>query len=470
VVDHSMKSESFLTQSLRDIPQTEPVTRILAAAINAVDPGQAIRRYLTTDDHSICIGEKAYPLAEIDRIFVIGFGKASVPMAAACAEVLGTRLTAGIVITKGTRGPGSKVEGNRSQFDVPNSLFTIFSASHPVPDERGVAAAGKIIDLLATTTENDLVICLISGGGSALLTSPVPEISLDDIQALTKVLLGCGATINEINTLRKHLSQVKGGQLARWAAPAQIATLILSDVIGDPLDVIASGPFVPDPTTFQDCLTILQRYQIGAEVPAAIRKHLNCGVNGDIPDTPQIGDPSFEKVHNVIVGNNLQAAQAAILQAKMEGISPLLLTTSLQGEAATIGQTMAAIAQQIAATGDPIPRPACIVAGGETTVTIGGEGLGGRNQELALGAVAAIAGLDDVILITLATDGDDGPTDAAGAVVTGETLDRAALAGLNPAKFLAQNDAYNFFDPLGDLLKPGMTGTNVCDLIFIFAF
>jgi len=377
--------------------------------------------------------------------------------------VLWERISAGIIVTKGGGEQGGKGGGGYSQ-------FTINYSSHPVPDERGVHVAGDIIELLATTTDNDLVICLISGGGSALLTSPAPGISLDDIQALTKALLGCGATINEVNTLRKHLSQVKGGQLARWAAPAQMATLILSDVIGDPLDVIASGPTVPDSSTFQDCWQILEMYQLTEGIPAKIREHLQAGLDDDIADTPKMGDPIFEKAHNIIVGNNLQAAQAAISQAQVEGFNTLLLTTSLQGEAKIIGQTMAAIAAQVVATGDPIPRPACIVAGGETTVTIRGQGLGGRNQELALGAVEGIAGLEDIIIIALATDGDDGPTDAAGAVVTGETLDRATLAGLNPIEFLSRNDAYNFFDPLGDLLKPGMTGTNVCDLTFIFAY
>jgi len=269
---------------------------------------------------------------------------------------------------------------------------------------------------------------------------------------------------------------------------------VLSDVINDPLDVIASGPTVPDPSTFSDALQILKKYQIASETSAVIFEHLKRGAAGEIPETPKSGDPTFKKVQNVVVGNNLQAAQAAVSQAQTEGFNTLLLTTSLQGEASVAGQIMSAIAQQVTATGDPIPRPACIIAGGETTVTLsaphpsplpkgegerppspfgrgaGGEGgKGGRNQELALGAVAELAGLEDVMLIALATDGDDGPTDAAGAVVTGETLRRAALSGLNPSEFLARNDAYNFFDPLGDLLKPGLTHTNVCDLTFIFA-
>ncbi|MBU0512973.1 MAG: DUF4147 domain-containing protein [Chloroflexi bacterium] len=384
---------------------------------------------------------------------------------------------------------------------ITNLPISIFPASHPVPDERSVAGAQKIIDLLSTTTANDLVICLISGGGSALLTSPVAGISLTDLQSLTSALLACGATINEINTLRKHLSRVKGGQLARWIAPARSATLILSDVVGDPLDVVASGPTVPDSSTYADALAVVDKYNLGAQIPPAIMTHLQSGANGNIPETPKPGDPVFKRAENSIIGNNLQAAQAAIEQAKAEGFNTLLLTTSLQGEARAAGRMLAAVARQIAATGDPIPRPACIVAGGETTVTLslphpqplsqgergvflplplgapfgddkgrGEGGLGGRNQELALAAVSELAGLPDVMLIALATDGDDGPTDAAGAVVTGETLARARELGLDPAEFLARNDSYHFFEPLGDLLKPGPTQTNVCDLTFIFAF
>ncbi len=475
-----MNTNQFETHTLKNQPRGEAVKRILAAAIGAVDPRNAVKRYLVKTAESIRVGQKTYPLAEIERVLVAGFGKASIPMAQACAEILGERLSAGIVISK-SEGKSKKLEvgSEQSVAGLPSSV-KILSASHPVPDERGAAAAQEIIELLESTNPKDLVIFLISGGGSALLTSPAAGISLDDLQHLTKALLGCGAPINEINTLRKHLSRVKGGQLARLAAPAQVATLILSDVIGDPLDVIASGPTVPDPSTFADCWQILEKYQLREAIPTPIRDHLQAGLRGVLPETPKAGDSIFDGVHNLIVGNNLQAAQAAIEQAQTEGLNTLLLTTALQGEASIIGQTLAAIAKQIAATGDPIPRPACIVAGGETTVTLshphpdplpkGEGGKGGRNQELALGAVETLAGLADVILITLATDGDDGPTDAAGAVVTGETLGRAARLGLNPGQFLSRHDAYHFFDDLGDLLKPGMTGTNVCDLTFIFGF
>jgi hydroxypyruvate reductase len=258
--------------------------------------------------------------------------------------------------------------------------------------------------------------------------------------------------------------------LAQHAAPAQVATLILSDVVGDPLDVIASGPTVPDTTTFADALKALEKYEIREQVPAPIMEHLQHGILGEIADTPKVGDPIFGQVQNTVIGNNYQAARAALKVAQTEGFNTLLLTTSLQGEARQAGKMLAAIAKQVVTTGEPIPRPACIIAGGETTVTIRGDGLGGRNQELALAAVSELAGLPDVMLITLATDGDDGPTDAAGALATGETWERAKLSGLAPFEYLARNASHEFFDPLGDLLKPGPTQTNVNDLTFLIIF
>jgi len=452
-----MNPKRLMTQSLQASPYGEKVTRILAAALEAVDPIQAVRQHMRRNGAQLTIGEKLYDLDRCNRVFLIGFGKASQPMGTAAAEILGDYLTQGILLTKmKTRGSIARAR--------------ILEGSHPVPDRRSLTGAQKIVDMLAETTENDLVICLISGGGSALLTLPVPEISLDDLQVLTKSLLGCGATINEINCLRKHLSQVKGGQLARLAAPAQVAALILSDVVGDPLDVVASGPTVPDPSTFRDALGILQKYQLLDQIPIAILQYIQRGANAEIPETPKADDPLFEKIYTQIIGNNYKAAQASIEQAQAEGFNTLLLTTSLQGEARQVGKMLAAILRQSALTGDPIPRPACIIAGGETTVTIRGNGLGGRNQEVALATVTELAGLSDVILATLATDGDDGPTNAAGAIVTGETLGRAKQSGLDPFEFLTRNAAYEFFDPLNDLLKPGATQTNVNDLTFLIAY
>ena len=416
------------------------------------------------DGAALEIGWQAYNLGQIRRVLLVGAGKAGAPMAQAAAAILGEHLSQGLVIVK---------EGYTDQSSqLPP--YTVIEAGHPVPDERGVQGALRIRELLGQAQADDLVICLISGGGSALLVSPVEGVSLADLQDLTGALLGCGASINEINTLRKHLEQLKGGGLARLAAPAQVAALALSDVIGDPLEVIASGPTSPDPSTFQEAMDILKRYGLLEKAPSGVLAHLRRGLAGAASETPKAEDKIFANVHNVIIGSNRQAAQAALEMAQSVGYNTLLLTTRLQGEARQAGRFLAAIARQTAVSGQPLSKPACLITGGETTVTLSssaaqGGSLGGRNQELALGAASDLAGLPGVLLVTLATDGGDGPTDAAGAAVTGETLQRARQLGLDPQDFLERNDAYHFFERLGDLLKTGPTNTNVNDLTFIFA-
>ncbi len=462
-----MNPDHLLTHSLKNSPHGPAVTRILAAALEAVEPGEAVRRHLRQKGQRLVIGARTYDLEQFERVVLIAFGKASLPMAQAAADILGKALRAGIVVTKTGSLEDWQTDGSPASHAA---AFQIFQAGHPVPEARSLQASAAVLDLLTNTTSRDLVLFLISGGGSALLTLPAPGITLAEIQSLTQALLACGATIHEINTLRKHLDQVKGGQLTQIAAPAQIAALILSDVIGDPLEVIASGPTVPDPSTFAQAQAVLEQYGIAGQTPQSIGARLQAGAAGRVAETPKPGDPIFEHVHNLVVGNNYLACRAAIDQARREGFHALLLTTELQGEARQAGAFCASILRQAAQTGDPLPRPACLIAGGETTVTIRGEGLGGRNQELALAAAPALAGLPEVMLVTLASDGEDGPTDAAGAVVTGQTAGRARLHGQDPAQFLARNDAYHFFDPLGDLLKPGATRTNVNDLIFLFAF
>ncbi len=462
-----MEADRFLTTSLRKSPHGDKIARILAASISAVDPANAVINYLKRDQNQLYVGAHSYDLESISRVFLIGFGKASLPMGQAASKIIGNDLTHAVLITK-AHSSQSTID-HSSLRRAQDKQFIIFEASHPVPDERGVEGAQHIIDHLQTTTPDDLVIFLISGGGSALLTAPVPEVTLSDLQDLNKLLLACGADINEINTLRKHLSQVKGGNLARIAYPAQVISLILSDVISDPLDVIASGPTVPDTSTYSSAMDVLNKYDIVNEIHPSIHDHLQRGTSGEISETPKENDPVFERSQNIIVGNNLKAAQAGVEHATLEGFHTLLLTTRLKGEASQIGPTLAAIAQQIDATSDPFPRPACIIAGGESTVTLQGDGLGGRNQELALSAVTDLSGLRDTFLISLATDGDDGPTDAAGAVVSGDTLGIANDRDLDPAKFQSNNNSYHFFDQLGDLLKPGPTLTNVNDLAFIFA-
>jgi len=476
-----MNPDLLLTNSLRASPYGTTVTRILAAALGAVDPAAAVQRYLLRDGDMLHAGDQTYDLRAYERVFVVGTGKAGVPMARAAAELLGDRLAGGVVVVKGygdgrieNRVPSGRLkmqkEQSAAQFSISNSQFSIIEACHPIPDERGVAGARRIAQLLEQATERDLVLALISGGGSALLTLPAEAITLAELQSLTNILLRCGANINEINTLRKHLDQVKGGGLARLAHPATMITLVLSDVVGNPLDVIGSGPTVPDTSSFADAYAVLERYDVVADAPAPIVERLRSGMSGQIAETLKPSDPRFARVHNLIVGSNLQAAEAALAAARAAGFNTLLLTTFLQAEAREAGRMLAAIARELADSGHPLPRPACIIAGGETTVTLRGSGRGGRNQELALAAVADMAGLPELALVALGTDGGDGPTDAAGAAVTGTTFDRARALGLDPAAHLARNDAYPFFDTLGDLLKPGPTATNVNDLAFVFAF
>jgi hydroxypyruvate reductase len=338
------------------------------------------------------------------------------------------------------------------------SGFEILPGGHPVPDEHSIRAGEKAMQLTQGLTEHDLLICLISGGGSALMSVPHAGITLSDLQELTSSLLACGARIDEINTLRRHLDQLKGGGLAKLASPAQVVSLILSDVVDSPLEAIASGPTAPDPSTRADALAVLEKYRLQEKIPAAILKALET-----VPETPKPGDGLFDRIQNVIVGSNLLAAQSALEQAKAEGFHPHLLGNDWQGEAREVGQNLCNILKSTTT-----PRPFCLVAGGETTVTLHGRGRGGRNQELALAAVHEMAGVENVLLITLATDGEDGTTNAAGAVVNGRTLQRGLDIGLSPETFLDDNDSYSYFSALNDLLSPGTTGTNVNDLMFCF--
>jgi hydroxypyruvate reductase len=452
-----MTTDRFHTKTLDSHPRGEQVKRILEAALAAVEPGGAIRRFIQRDGNELVVQGARYSLQEYRRVRIVGTGKAGAPMAAAAEEILGAALCDGLVIVKeGHRQP----ECRRVQ---------LLEAGHPIPDQRGVLAASQLSEFLTGSQADDLVICLISGGGSALMVSPVPGIELAEMQRLTSALLASGAAIQEINTLRKHLEQLKGGGLARRAFPANLITLILSDVIGDPLDVIASGPTVPDPSTYQQAKQILEHYDLMERAPAAVVNHLNDGLHGRVTETPKPGDPAFAKVQNVVIGSNRLAARAALEQAQREGFNPLLLTTSMQGEARQAGRVLASMARELTESSQPMPRPACLAAGGETTVTLTGGGLGGRNQELALGAVSDLSGLPDVLLVSLATDGGDGPTDAAGAVVTGRTLEQARRLGLDPAVHLKNNDSYHFFKGVGDLIQTGPTMTNVNDLTLVFS-
>ena len=456
-----VNSSSLQTYTLENIPAGKDILRIMAAGLNAVDPYQVVHRFLHRKKNDLLIGRQTVDLSQIKRVFIIGFGKASIPMSYAIEEVLDDLTVEGVVITK----KGSP----KLDYALSSKIFLI-EAGHPLPDKASVLGAQQVINILSKASSEDLIICNISGGGSSLLTLPKPGIKLDEIQILTKQLLACGATIDEINTIRKHIDMVKGGGLLDKASSSRWVTLILSDVIGDPVDRIASGPTAPDPSTYEEAYEIIRRYKLQNKIPSSITSHLTQGVQKQSPETLKPGNPIFNRVHNLIVGNNSLAVASSLREAEQAGYVSILLTTSLQGEASQVGLFFGAIAQQIALTSQPVPRSACILAGGETTVTLHGKGIGGRNQEVALGSVIPMAGLDNIIFITLASDGGDGPTDAAGAVVSGNTLERAKSLGMDPRDYLHRNDSYHFFEPLGDLIKTGPTLTNVGDLNFLFAF
>ncbi len=427
---------------------------IYRRAIEAVNPKTAIRSHVELRGQKLVCDGKILNLDEFKHIYLVGAGKAGAAMAAAMEDLLGARLTAGLVVVKyGHLAPVKKT--------------AIIEAGHPLPDHNGVEGARKLAALVEQAGEDDLVICLISGGGSALLPLPAAGLTLEEKQQTTQALLSCGADITEINAIRKHLSRLKGGQLARLAAPAATISLILSDVIGDPLDSIASGPTVGDPTTFEQCLNIIDKYQLVETLPPAIMDHLRQGASGSIAETPKPGDPLFSRVGNHIIASNRQAVEAAADKARELGYHPLILSTFIEGETREIARMHAAIAREIHHSGNPLPSPACVISGGETTVTITGSGLGGRNQEFALAAAFDLAGLADTVILSIGTDGTDGPTDAAGAIVDGQTIERARTLGLDPRTYLDNNDAYHFFSPLNDLLITGPTNTKVMDIRLI---
>lgn len=449
-----------MTHSVRNSSHQDVIMAVQTAALAAVEPGAAIRCHVQRRGDLLHVGERTYDLTQIERVWIVGGGKAATAMVAALHPILGDRLAGGTVVTK----------YGHIDSELDTGPVEIAEAGHPLPDVAGVAGTRRMADLLSRITGRDLVLAVISGGGSALLTLPAGGIALTDLQDTTDLLLRCGATIAELNAVRKHLSLIKGGGLARLAGQAPVASLILSDVVGDPLDVIASGPTVPDPTTYADAWGVLERYDLVESVPLAVRERLQAGLEGELPDTPKPEAALFDRMHNVIVGSNRLAAEGAVEAARSSGLNALLLSTYVEGEAREVAQVAVALAREVVRYDRPVRRPACLVWGGETTVTVRGQGRGGRNQELALAAALAMEGLPNALIVALGTDGTDGPTDAAGAVATGQTLARARSLGLDAFGHLANNDAYPFFDALGDLIRTGPTGTNVNDLLFIFVF
>jgi len=410
---------------------------IFKASLAAADPEAAVERHLSK-----------IKLRQYRRIFVVGAWKAGASMAKAAERVIGARIEAGFVNVK---------DGHTARL----KRIQLHECGHPVPDERGVEGARRIAEIAEQAGEDDLVVCLISGGASALLPAPVPPITLEEKQTVTRLLLASGANIHEINAFRKHISAIKGGHLARLAAPADVESLLLSDVIGDDLDVIGSGPTAPDASTFGDAIAILEKYGIAKKVPDSVRERLK----GAHQETPKPGSVLFDRVRNTVVGSNRLALDAAAAKAKALGYRTLILASEVEGETRDVARMHAAIARQIVRAGQPVARPACIITGGETTVTLKGEGLGGRNQEFVLAAAMDIAGLPALVVFSAGTDGTDGPTDAAGAIADGDTLRRNPHA----RRYLDANDSYHYFEDLGDLVKTGPTNTNVMDVHLILA-
>ncbi len=424
---------------------------IFQAALKAADPYETIKDEVSLQGNRLKIGHCRYDIGKFHKLFVIGAGKGSGRMAQAIEEILGPHITDGFVVVKyGYTAPLKKIK--------------IHEAAHPIPDRQGLHGTEKIMKLLQHAGEKDLIIFLISGGGSALLPSPQKGIPFQDKQRLTNTLLKCGATIREINVLRKHLSKLKGGRLAKLAYPATLVSLILSDIIGDPVDSIASGPTAPDSSTFRNCLEILNRYKVANKTSPAILNFLLKGSKGHIEETPKERDRCFLKTQNLIVGNNFKSVKAAFTKAKQLGYHSLILSTMIEGETREVAKVHAAILKEIFQSGNPIKIPACIISGGETTVTIRGKGLGGRNQEFVLASAIEIKGMKHAVVASIGTDGTDGPTDAAGAIADGLTVSRAEMLNMHPIKYLNENNAYHFFKGLDDLIITGPTNTNVMDI------
>ncbi len=437
---------------MRDVAQLrKDACSIFQCGVREAAPENAIGRSLKVDGERLEVHNEVYDLARYDGISVIGAGKAAAVMAQAVEAQLAPRIKGGFVNVKyGHSASLQRIEVNE--------------AGHPVPDEAGIRGVDRMIQLLHGTGEKDLVLALISGGGSALLPYPAKGLTLGDKQKVTKLLLDCGASIREINAVRKHLSQIKGGRMARLAHPSTLIGLILSDVIGDDMDCIASGPTAPDGSTFHDCIWIIEKHGLRTRMPSAAMKVLERGEGGELEETPKVGGTVFRNVKNVIVGNNDLALQGAKERAQQLGYHGLILSSSIQGETHVAARAHTTLANEILTTDHPVLRPACVISGGETTVFIKGNGLGGRNQEFALAAAMTIDGLEPVVILSGGTDGTDGPTDAAGALVDGRTIARAKAAGMDPNHYLERNDSYHFFQSLGDLLITGPSRTNVMDL------
>jgi glycerate 2-kinase len=429
---------------------------LITAALEAGDPQKAIRRTLVRKGKRLEVGGAAYDLARFHRIVCVGAGKASGNLAIALEHILGGRLEDGLVIVKDGYG-------------VPCQKIRLVEAAHPVPDRRGMNATRHILSLAQSLTRDDLLMVLLSGGASSLLCAPSPGLRLIDKQRTNRLLLQSGAPIHDINVVRKHLSAVKGGGLA-VATKATVLTLILSDVPKDDPATIGSGPTVPDPSTFQDAKDILMMHKIWSKVPAAVRRHLQNGLAGRIPETLKPTRTWTRRHRHLVLANNGTAREGIANAARRLNLKTVMIPDFLQGEAKEIGDILGNIAADLIAFGNPVSPPICLIAGGEPTVTVTGSGKGGRAQECVLAASLRLAGLRKAIVAGFGTDGTDGPTDVAGALVDGKTIERALRKGLDPAKVLRNHDSYHFFKEAGGHIITGPTGTNINDIYLIVAW
>ncbi len=425
---------------------------LLAAGLAAADPYHAVLRRMSVKGQMLQVGRRCYDLRQYHRVVAVGAGKASVTMAQALEQVLGSRLDGGLLVVN--RGQNSR-----------SARLVIVEAGHPIPDRAGLRAAARLRAMVSELTSRDLVFVLLSGGASSLLPSPAPGLFLRDKQQTTKRLLGCGATIQEVNTVRKHLSVLKGGGLAT-ATQATMVTLVLSDVPDDDLGCIGSGPTVADPTTFADAIAILQRYAIWKRIPGSVRRHLSKGRRGAIPETLKPDDERARSIQHVIIGNNAGMLAAVVQAARASGMRAVPCSSTLTGEARVVGQRLAALGRALARRG-LLGRSLCFVAGGEPTVTVTGRGQGGRAQEVAAAAAMELSGLPNVWVAAFGTDGLDGPTDVAGAVIGGDTVTRARKLGVNLRAALDRHNTYPALKALRCHIRTGPTGTNVNDLYLL---
>ena len=434
----------------------DDLKKIYSAAIDAVDPQKAIQNHLQRNGEILTLQSDnttiaSYDLNSFDNIYIVGAGKATSPMALAVEEILGDRISSGCICVK---------------YDYTTDLkkIEIIEASHPIPDANGMIGAEKILQILNKAGEKDLVISLISGGGSALLPLPPESISLNEKRETTDLLLKCGASIHEINSIRKHLSLVKGGNLAKAAYPATVINCMISDVVGDNMDVIASGPFVADNSTFEYANSVIKKYDLISRIPETVSEYLQDGNNGKLEENPNESDSIFSKIRNQIIASNIIALKAAKNVAESLNYNTVILSSLIEGDTADVSLWHSRIAKEILASSNPIPKPACIISGGETTVTVTGNGLGGRNMEFAIQGAVQIDGYNEIAIASVGTDGTDGPTDAAGAIADGFTIKRAVEKELDIEAYIENNDSYHFFKEIGDLVITGPTNTNVMDI------